>query len=80
MTRHQQRVEELLQNISWELANLVYLAFDSSGRSKDAEERELFFYQNVNDLRTELGKDLERDLKPHGIKKLVRWFKLKLLA
>ena len=80
MTLHEQRVEYLLQNIALELADLVFEAQKSNRDLHTAEVNLDYYSRNIRDVIESFRAQVDRQDHPHGIKKLVRWFKLKFLA
>ena len=80
MTLHEQRVEYLLQNIALELADLVFEAQKSNHDLHVAKVNLDYYSRNIREVIDSFRAQIDREDHPRGIKKRVRWFKLKFLA
>lgn len=80
MTLHEQRVEYLLQNIALELSDLVFEVQKSNSDLQTAKVNHDYYSRNIRDVSESLLAQIDREDHPHGIKKLVRWVKLKFLV
>ena len=75
MTEHEIRVEIMLQDIEMVLAEMLSYLQSHDGEFNRANTSIDHYLQNVRFMTEKLIKELEKQSKPKGIKKLLRWFK-----